>query len=368
MRSKIKELSKNKSYVYALLVFGILVLIVGIKSAYAYYHDEKSFSILSALVGDFDGGDGDINIIIYKQLVKKDTDEDENSKSTNYAKSYSVPEMGYKFNDQLTECNFEGNNESVQPEAGKACTKGSGSTTGCYYDYSEADRKFSVTSDRKVTCKFYFDKTEESDINVYLYAQKDGGEKQYNNKSYSLVNGFPAFGYEYKENGDGDTAKNYECYDISEDGSDGTKNTDATVKFENGKFTVETQKRTNCYIYLDSTSSADIIANIYLRNGENSYRQVKTIPTIREYTLSNGKSKCYKYGTNGEYSEEVADNGTNITYNKDEGVKIDNISEKVKCDVYLEEKGKNYATAMSEEDLQIIEAAANGYDTPSIGD
>ena len=69
VKSKIKKFSTKNKYLFLSFMFVLtLLLINGIQSAYAYYYNNSgSLPILSNLIGDFDSGDGDINIIIFKE-------------------------------------------------------------------------------------------------------------------------------------------------------------------------------------------------------------------------------------------------------------------------------------------------------------
>ena len=67
-----ENLSKKKQKMAVLfLILFISVLIVGIKSTFAYYEDnDNSVAVLAATIGDFDVS-GDINIVINKILNAK---------------------------------------------------------------------------------------------------------------------------------------------------------------------------------------------------------------------------------------------------------------------------------------------------------
>lgn len=290
---KFKKMPKrNKKYALGIIGLISLGLILGIQSTYAYYTDNDSIRILAAAVGDFDTGDGDINIMIYKQ-------SEDNEKL--YSRTYSVPAFGYEFNDKLTKCTI-------------TCTA---DDPNCHYKYNDSDRTFSLTSKEKVTCKFYFDQTEPSDVNVYIMLEDINGthirtDNDNNNKRYSLTNVIPPVGYIYKES-------------VCDNPTDKLTYDEATHKF-----TLSTNSKNKCYAYFDKSSEvADISSNIYVQSEKNSttYTQVKTIPASKIYKLNNTKSKCMDID-----SEEK--NDSTISY---ENGYINILSSgKEKCEIYLD--------------------------------
>ena len=283
-----KKLPKNeKAYLLGIISFFAFVLIFGIRAAYAYYNNSASISILANSVGDFDSGDGDINMMIYK----------ENEQGI-YVRTYAVPALGYSFNDTLTKCSI-------------SCVKdGNGN---CYYTYSEENKVFSLTSDQKVTCKFYFDKESDSAINVYIMKEDVAGTYTYNNQSYSMIESIPAYGYEYI---------GYYCENPS-----AINNLEYVS--ETKRFVVSTSSKNTCYAYFDSVGSADITANVFVQSavGSSVYKQVESIPANNVYVLSPTKtSACYNSSGN--------NTGATITY-VDGYINI-TASEKQSCDVYLD--------------------------------
>lgn len=280
-----KKLPKRKkAYLLIVISFFAFVLIFGIKTAYAYYHDSTSFSILANLIGDFDMGDGDINMMIYKE-------NDEGK----YIRSYAVPTIGYEFDDSLTKCTI-------------ACDTNTDSA--CYYSYDSVQNTFSLTSEEKVTCKFYFKKTSSSDITVNIMREDVAGTYTYNSKTYSLSEGIPAFGYSYV---------GYTC------------DKDATVAYnaETKKFNVNTSSQNTCYAYFDNDGTSDITVRVYVQSkaGSTIYDFVDSIPANKVYALSTNQTS-YCYDSTG------ASTGVTPTY-VDGYIKIDATSKQT-CDVYLD--------------------------------
>lgn len=287
MTRDIKPKRFQKFKMIGIVIAIVLTLILGIGAANAYYHQENSVSVLAGLIGNFDLPDGDINMVFYK--------EDDNGK---FIKSYAAPKFGYRFDDSLTSCTI-------------TCAFND-STSACNYSYNQETYVFSLVSDKKVTCNFYFKKEMTSDIDVYLLKETTAGEYTYNGKQYTLINEIPAFGYAYN---------NYTC----DNGS--TLTYDANLK----KVSVAASQKDKCYAYFNKSVDADIIANIYVqsREGSSIYNQVSTIPAGKTYELSTTKvSKC----TNTDGSPSTA----TITY--DGYVNIDSINTRQVCDVYLDLK------------------------------
>ena len=70
--TSIKEVFKNlsnnrKVFLFAVISAFSVFLIVSIQKVYAYQHDSFLLSILANKVGDFDLGDGDMNMMIYRE-------------------------------------------------------------------------------------------------------------------------------------------------------------------------------------------------------------------------------------------------------------------------------------------------------------
>ncbi len=322
MRTKKEKLS-NKKRIYAIGVAIIftLALVLGIKSTYAYYYSEASKSMLAIAVGDFEIGSGDINIMIYK----------ETEKGTNkFARSYSVPAMGYKFDDTQTVCSLANGAKITCTNTTAGASAQEGASNDCQYSYDNESKKFTVTSNQKLTCKFYFTVENESDINVYIMREdKNDSDQTWNGKNYKMVNGIPAYGYTYA---------GYSCEDGSDSSSevpnDGNK---ATVEYdaENKKFKVSTKTKNKCYAYFNSDGESDITTNVYVESAKDSgiYNLVNVIPTNTKYKLADKNKKqsvCYKGNEQTEQAE-----GISIDY-VDGYINIDNIGERINCDIFLD--------------------------------
>lgn len=285
---KLKKSPQNeKAYLLVIISFFAFVASFSIRVAHAYYNNTASINILANSVGDFDTGDGDINMMIYR----------ENDEGV-YIKSYAVPAIGYSFNSSLTKCTIP----CVKDEKGD-----------CFYTYDDENKVFALTSKQKVTCKFYFDKIAESDINVYIMKEDAAGTYTYNNQTYIMIEEIPAYGYEYV---------GYYCEN---------PNSINNLEFvsETKKFVVSTSTKNTCYAYFDSVGQADIIANVFVQTyfGRSIYKKVDFIPVNKIYTLSTSKtSACYDAAGN--------NTGTIITY--EDGYINIAASEKQTCDIYLD--------------------------------
>lgn len=298
----VKKLSnKRKACLFMIIGFFVIILSSGIKAAYAYYHDSLTSGILANKVGDFDGGDGDVNLMVYKI---------ENGKPI---RIYAVPEAYYTFNDSLTSC-VDKNNKTI------ACNDGTGN---CNYSYDDVNRNFTVTSNQKISCKFYFEKVSDSDINLYVYVEDENGSENYTystvdtegntvsvTKTYALKDNIPAYGYEY--------SNSYQC----------DSNAELTYDSETRKFTVSTSTKNNCSVYFNSVGSSDITSNVYVQStyGSDVYNSVSSIPSNRLYALNTSKSYCYDANGN--------NTGATITYMNGYIDISANIQQT--CDIYLD--------------------------------
>ena len=126
-----KKSHNKKIYTFAFMVFFAILLIFGVKTTLAYYNRSVPVSIVASYVGDYYYGDGDVNMMIY---VKQ---------NGRYVRTTTVPASGFTLNDTNTECTI-------------TCTKDSPSSA-CNYSYTSGTSTLTLTSDEKVTCKFYFD-------------------------------------------------------------------------------------------------------------------------------------------------------------------------------------------------------------------
>ena len=248
---KLKKLTRNKLCLLIMIGFFSFLCVLGIKSTLAYYQTYESIRILANVIGDFDIGDGDVNGVIYKE-----------SDDGIYVRSYTVPALGYVFNDSLTSCTI-------------SCSK-TDPSANCYYTYNSTNKEFTITSNKKVTCKFYFTKESESDIKIFIMK-----EDAYNSQTYTAVDNIPAYGYVY---------------------SSGTCDNDYTNIAYNSitkTFSVSTSVKNVCYAYFDAESDSDITVNTYVENLDGEYVSVDSIPTGNIYKLSTSQtSKCYDSSNN----------------------------------------------------------------------
>ena len=287
---------KKKAYLFGIISFFAILLVSGIKAAYAYYYDSSSLTILSNLIGDFDTGDADINLMIYKETAKD---------SNLFTRSYGIPAVGYKLNDSLTTCT-KPCDDNLNKNCPVTCND---SISTCYYTYNDSDKSIALTSSHKVTCKYYFEQEATSDINVYVMKEDVNGTHEFNDKYYSLSESIPAYGFKYNT---------YTCENAA------TVSYDSELK----KFNVSTQTKNTCYAYFDSNGSADIVVNVYVQSSEGSstYTQVETIPANKKYVLSTTQtSKCID-----------ANGALAATPTYEEGYINITASEKQTCDVYLD--------------------------------
>lgn len=280
-----KNLSKkNKTYLLIAISVFVFVLIFGIQKTYAYYHDSITSPVLANKVGDFDTGDGDINMMIYR--------ENDNGK---FIRVYAVPAAYYKFNDSLTSCTIP-------------CNDGLGN---CEYSFDEANRTFSLSGNQKLTCKFYFEKEASSDIEVYVLLESDTSDTtyRYNSKNYVVNEIIPAYGYIYTEH--------YTC----DNGSTLTYNS------ETKKINVASPTKDKCYVYFNKNGNSDITVNTYVQNsyGSSAYTLVNYIPANKLYTLNETNSSCTPVNS--------SDTAGIITY-EDGYINVEATSKQV-CNVYL---------------------------------
>ncbi len=293
MGAKIK---RNKFFLVSVMSILTLILITGIQYAYAYYYNESdSLPIFSNLVGDFDSGNGDINIVIYKETKVK---------SDEFVKTYVVPAVGYSFNMDRTSCKA--------PSGQKITCKKDDPTSACNYTFDEKTKEFSLTSNQKVTCQFYFNKDYENDIELYVMIQDENGTHTHGQKKYRNVDDIPAFGFTYNND--------YEC----ENGST------VEVDPETGKIKVLAEQRDVCYVYYDGDlKAADIIANVYIQKTVGGlYTKVSSIPSAQKYVISqNEKSYCHTF--------DGRETGIVPTY-ENGSINISEAEEKQICEVYLD--------------------------------
>lgn len=265
------------------------MLVIGVSVTNAYYTNTSSISILASLVGDFDNGDGDVNVMYYKE-------NDEGR----YVRTYSIPALGYTFNDTKTKCT-------------QTCSN-SDSSASCYYNYNSETNSLNLNSEDKVTCKFYFDKETNADVIINILRQDEYGTYEYNSLKYSLIKDIPAFGYDYA---------GYSC----------TNNSTAQYISSTRTFKVNSTQKDTCYVYFDANEDeADIGTIIYIKE-DTEYKEVEYIPQHKTYTLSQTETS---YCVNGVTDSPDYNNANSSTITYDNGyINIDS-SEQQTCKVYLD--------------------------------
>lgn len=297
VKSKIKKFSTKNKYLFLSFMFVLtLLLINGIQSAYAYYYNNSgSLPILSNLIGDFDSGDGDINIIIFKENTVGGED---------FVKTYAVPAVGYSFDVERTSCQA--------PSGQKVVCNKDDPNASCHYTFNEDTKEFDLTSNQKVTCKFYFTKDYDNDIELHIMLQDTNGTSEHESKMYREIENIPAYGFSYS---------GYKC----DNGS--------TVEIdpETGKIKVLATQRDVCYAYYDGDlNAADIIANVYIQKTVGgAYTKVSSIPNAQKYILSTSqKSYCH--------TPEGAEIESMVPVYEGGFIDILNAEEKQICDIYLD--------------------------------
>ena len=255
--------SDKQKWLFCIIAFFALALTLCVKVTLAYYEESTPLSILASSIGDFDRGNGNVNMMIYK----------ETGLGTNvFVRSASVPALGYRFNDSLTTCMMPCSDGDTTHDCKVKCDE----TGSCAYEYQQETKTFNMTSEHELTCKFYFNLTHESDISVSIMVEDELGDTLYNNKTYLLKDNIPAYGYRYV---------GYRC--------------DKPVKYvdyepETKKFIIETESKNNCNAYFEKYGSNDFAVNVYVQSDLESseYVLTDTIPKNHEYTLNSSKSAC----------------------------------------------------------------------------
>ena len=297
MFKSLKRILTNKNtYLYGLILFFLVAIIFEIHEAYAFYYDEYSTSIIGNIIGNFDENNFDASIMIYK--------ENDNGQ---FVRVYSVPDLSYyKMNSSV----------SCTPVS---CTNDANvQNADCYYSFNNSTNEIQLTTKNKVSCRFYFEKIASSDISVIILTEDENGtysrEVNSQTKNYKISSVIPSVGYEY--------SNYYNCINGS--------SADTSLVYNDSlrKFTVETSVKNTCYVYFDSTGSADIIANIYVQAAADSqvYNKVSTIPSEKNYVINGSKSACYDENGNTVTSSIIYSNGF---------INVDT-TEKQECDIYLD--------------------------------
>ena len=178
-----EKMSKQvKITIYFLIVLSLGIIAVSIKSTMAYYSDTDDFSILAAKVGDFGDKFSDINMVIWKK---------DGTNGNNYVKTYSIPETGFTFKQGETKCYDPSNKETV-------INCNNNGTGDCHYSYNNSSHEMTLSSNKRVVCNFYFDNTQASDIDTFIYIQSNEiADRTFEGKDYELASNIPTEGYSY---------------------------------------------------------------------------------------------------------------------------------------------------------------------------
>lgn len=286
----------------SLLTIGVflLLLIFGFSQVWAVFQAENHETFFASVVGDFDIGDGDVNMMIYRK-----------NESGEYVRSFVIPSAYYILNDNLTSCSKYCDQD---PEICTiAYTKVNCNESDiCSYTFDSTTRNLSLTSTEKITCKFYFDEVADSDINVFVLKENSGGIylNSNNSKRYSIIENIPAYGYKYIDD--------YNC-DVAS----------ATVTYnsETRTFNVASGQKTTCYVYFDQEGSTDVTVKAFVEEsyGSGIYVEVDSIPNSRVYTL-NSSSSC----------TPVASGGAQATIKYEDGYIVIDATEAQTCQVFLD--------------------------------
>lgn len=267
MTSKYKRNRKNISKTNNIILFTIIAFLaiavfLGLQKVYAYYQVGTTSKLLASRVGDFDFGEGDVNLMIYRENDNGD-----------FVRVYAVPSAFYVFNDDLTSCTIP-------------CNDGLGN---CEYSFDSINRKFSVSSNQNISCKFYFEQTMKSDVSISFYLEDENGTDMFLSKSYMLVNKIPAYGYKY--------TNNYSCFDECGEPVDAT----LTYNSETKRFNINTQKKASCHVYFEKFGVEDASVGVYVQESEGSgvYNLVDSIPSNKMYVLNDSKTSCASLDANG---------------------------------------------------------------------
>lgn len=266
---KIKYRLNSKRIVLSSILFLLVILFTwGIKATYAYYDSKSAFSFLGTSIGDFDVGDGDINLKLYME-----DDEGE------YNLASSIPLIGYVLNTEKTKCPA---------------------------DYQIINNEITITTNEIVTCKFYFSKQIDADIEINIMLENDDG-------NYEVSEIIPAYGYSYKE---------YSCNNES-------IITNINYSLELRTFSFATTGKNVCNAYFNKSGNEDMSVSVYIQEevGSQSYELYDYIPSYKSYKLSSLKTS---YCTNNSGSNINA----NIAYSNGE-ISISS-NQSGKCYVYLD--------------------------------
>lgn len=281
--------NKNKKQLPLIVALFVVLFFVGIGMVLAFYNGAYSFPILSNKVGNFDNGNGDLAIVIYRQSNSL------SDSTVEYKRVYGIPQVGFSLN---------------KVECTQTCTENQ--SDACHYTYDVENNKYTLTTDKKVTCRFYYDKTAEPDVEVAIMIEDENGGVVHDSKNYREIDSIPAFGYEYS---------GYYC----------ANSATVTYNQELKTFSVSTTTRNSCQAYFNKVNDSDISVNVYVQTTEGGsiYQEVDSIPVNKAYIIStnaNYTTACYDTSGN-KTSDAITYSGGYITVST---------TNKVSCNVYLD--------------------------------
>lgn len=294
MLEKLKKYYKNlskKNKKQLPIVVGVFVVLffTGVSMVLAFYNGAYSFPIISNKVGNFDNGNGDLAIVIYRQSNSLSDSTKE------YKRVYGIPQVGFSLD---------------HVDCTQTCTQNQ--SDACHYTYDVENNLYSLTSDKKVTCRFYYNKTAEADVEVSIMIEDENGGIVHEGKNYREIDSIPAFGYEYT---------GYYC----------AKAATVTYNQELKTFNVSTTTRNSCQAFFNKVNDSDITVNVFVQTalGGSIYQEVESIPTNKSYIISTNANY-----TTACYNSSGAKTGDTITYSG--GYITVSATSKVSCNVYLD--------------------------------
>ncbi len=221
--NKIKEKLKHKELIlgiFVLVFFALLLINIAINKTHAFYNYESGWvPIFNSKVGNFAGEgesvkqgplterNSDVNLIFYAQVPDN---------PNKYQVASSAPLVGYKLNDNKSNCYPAKGNEANYVNS----SIGNDGTVSITY---------TITKPTQVVCRIYYDRDKLSDVIIYAYLQDANGDKTYNSQKYKLVN---------------QVESNYQL--VGKECKSKTANTSFT--YNNG-FTITSSGPDTCYAY-----------------------------------------------------------------------------------------------------------------------
>ena len=228
IKERLKNLKLNEVFILIFVIFIALVLVLIkliLKDTHAFYDYESGWTpIFNSRAGNFAGEgesvkDGpltnkntDINIIFYTQMPDN---------PDKYKESKYVPATGYKISNEKSNCYPAKGSEATYKDNVYYTIQSDGTV---HIEYSE-------TKPTQVVCRLYYDRDKLSDVIIYAYVEDASGDRNYEGKTYKLVNQVEST---YK-------LTTYKC-------NSKTANTSFNYDATNG-FTVTSSGPDTCYAY-----------------------------------------------------------------------------------------------------------------------